>query len=115
MLVVAPPLQAQSRRLTGLEIGELLSGNTVVGEWEDEPYRQLYRADGTTLYTRQDGGRNEGLWRLAEEAYEESWDGGETWLAWTVRRVSGRFVFLGEDVPATSFAVERGDTTFTPE
>ena len=115
LLPLAGAAEAQSRQLTGAEIAEVLTGNTAVGDWEGARFRQLYREDGTTLHTRTDGARGEGIWRVSENGlYEESWDGGETWTAWTVRRVAGRLVFLGRDLPTTPFAVEPGDTTFEP-
>lgn len=95
-LAPALPTFAAPTRLTASEIEALLSGNTIVGAWSGNAYRQYYATDGSTLYVPEGGDPDEGRWRVNAQTDEyESWwqstgwtpyamvrtdDGGHAWI-----------------------------------
>lgn len=48
------------------EFRELLSGNTMIGEWATIPYRQYFSENGTTIYLS-NGSQSEGTWHIADD------------------------------------------------
>ena len=109
-LCVAWPAAAQSVKLQGYEIRALLTGNTAVGRWEGEKYRQYFDADGSTIYA-QDGERSTlGEWRVDDELqeYQSIWPRDADWEGWFVMEYGGEFYWVSKATPPTKFEVLEG-------
>lgn len=107
-VLVASAAQAQSVKLQEHEIAALLTGNTAVGMWEGQPYRQYFDADGTTIYA-QDGARSTlGQWRIADGEYQSIWPNDADWEGWFVMEFAGDFFWVSKATPPTPFAVLDG-------
>jgi len=108
--LLAAPAAAQAVKLKVHEIEALLSGNTAVGTWEGQPYRQYFGDDGVTLYA-QDGVRTaRGLWRLDAERdeYQSQWPGDAEWQGWYVMEYAGDFFWVSKSTPPTPFRMVPG-------
>jgi hypothetical protein len=66
---------AMTERLSGSEIRDWLSGNTVIGAWAGTPYRQYFRTNGTTAYKADGVALDEGRWWVTETEYCSWWQG----------------------------------------
>jgi hypothetical protein len=53
-------------QMTPEEFEELLSGNTMIGEWANVPYQQYFAEDGSTIYVSGNS-RSNGTWRVRED------------------------------------------------
>ncbi len=96
------PAAAMPDRLSGAEIKEWIGGNTVVGVWAGTPYRQLFRADGTTAYDAAGTGRDEGRWWVTEIEYCSWWPGsGEA--CYQVLRDDDKLIWRTKGLFARSF------------
>ena len=69
-LLVASLANAQSVKLTSIQISEILNGNTASGKWNDEVYNQYFDADGTTTIIKADGFENIVKWKINHETEE---------------------------------------------
>ena len=93
------PASAEEQRLTGLKIHEALAGNTVVGEWGNQPYRSYFRPDGLTIYKPDGGPAENGKWRVDEETDQYcSWWARSGWSCYNVYR-EGRTIIW--EIPGT--------------
>lgn len=68
-LVLAAPVLAGDRYLSGEEIAQRLTNRTAIGE----DFRQFFGIDGTTLYAAR-GEMERGAWWIEGELYCSSWD-----------------------------------------
>lgn len=101
---------AQSVKLSGDQISELLSGNTAVGKWEDKPYRQFFGTDGSTIYA-QNGSRSAlGQWRVdnSVDEYQSIWAGDTQWEGWFVMEYAGAYYWVSKTTPPTPFRLIEG-------
>lgn len=109
LCVLATAAQAQSVKLQPHEIEALLSGNTAVGVWQGENYRQYFDPDGSTIYA-QDGARSaRGQWRIEGDEYQSIWPGDTGWEGWFVMEYAGDFYWVSKSTPPTPFAVVEGE------
>lgn len=101
---------AQSVKLTGDEIRELLTGNTAVGRWEGAKYRQFFEADGVTIYAQEGARSARGEWRVDDEAeeYQSIWPGDAEWEGWFVMEYGGTYYWVSRKTPPTPFQVLDG-------
>ncbi len=107
--VCAGAADAQSVKLRSDEIGFLLTGNTAVGVWNGENYRQYFGADGSTIYA-QDGSRSAlGEWRVEGEEYQSRWPGDADWEGWFVMEYAGIWFWVSKSTPPTPFEVLEGE------
>jgi hypothetical protein len=62
---------AAEKRLSSGEIAAAIKGNTVLGEYEGDPYAQYFDPNGKTIFQLQDGRSFEGDWYVdaATERY----------------------------------------------
>lgn len=108
LAVCAGAADAQSVKLRGSDIGILLSGNTAVGIWEGNAYRQYFDPDGTTIYA-QDGARStRGKWRIQGEEYQSIWPNDAEWEGWFVMEYAGQWFWVSKSTPPTPFDVVEG-------
>lgn len=111
LLLLANMASAQSVKLTAEQITDLLTGNTAIGKWEGQRYRQFFGADGVTLYA-QDGARStRGEWRIdpSNDEYQSIWPNDEDWQGWYVMEYAGAYYWVSKSTPPTPFRVETGD------
>jgi len=59
-VAVEPPKSAQAPDQQ--QLMELLSGNTIDGEWAGRPYRQFFSTSGSTRYREGNGPESRGTW-----------------------------------------------------
>lgn len=108
--LIAAPAAAQSVKLRGHEIRALLTGNTAVGRWQGQDYRQFFAEDGSTIYA-QDGSRStRGEWRVDDETqeYQSIWPNDPDWEGWFVMEYGGTFYWVSKTTPPTPFEVLEG-------
>jgi hypothetical protein len=116
LMALAVPAQSQSVKLRSHEIDALLSGNTAVGKWDGQAYRQYFGADGVTIYA-QDGARStRGTWRVDAEKgeYQSIWPGDADWEGWFVMEWDGMFYWVSKKTPPTPFRLVEGEQLVAP-
>ena len=69
---------AAERRMTGSEIREALSGNSVEGVWGNTPFHTYFQPNGVMLYKPRGGPLETGKWRVD--------DAQNLYCAWTARQ-----------------------------
>lgn len=106
--VCASPAAAQSVKLQGHEISILLSGNTAVGVWDGNAYRQYFDADGTTIYAQEGARSARGQWRVVGEEYQSIWPKDTEWQGWFVMEFNGQWFWVSKSTPPTPFDVVEG-------
>jgi len=99
-LIVAGPglaqdLPADAVKLTAAQIDTLLSGNTAVGTWSGNGYRQYFDASGATLYLAEGAPPDRGKWRInAETDQYESWWERSNWAGYTIVMTNEGYAWL---------------------
>ena len=88
LVIVGPqPALGEERKLSGQQIREALTGNTVSGEWGGTPYKSYFRPDGLTVYKPKDRPEESGRWRVDEENDQYcSWWARTGWSCYNVYR-----------------------------
>lgn len=109
LAVCAGAAEAQSVKLSGNEIGILLTGNTAVGEWEGTQYRQYFDTDGSTIYASRNARSTRGEWRVEGEEYQSRWSGETTWEGLFVMEYAGVWFWVSKSTPPTPFEVLEGN------
>ena len=112
--VLAGAAGAQSVKLSGTEIGILLSGNTAVGRWEGVPYRQFFGKDGVTIFAGEDIQSARGEWRVQDDEYQSTWPGDTDWEGWFVMEYAGDWYWVSKSTPPTPFEVLEGEQLVAP-
>ena len=107
---LAVPASAQSVKLQGYEIRALLTGNTAVGRWEGQKYRQFFGDDGVTIYAQEGARSTRGEWRVDDELqeYQSIWPNDADWEGWFVMEFSGTFYWVSKSTPPTPFEILEG-------
>ncbi|MEL6640588.1 MAG: hypothetical protein AAFP98_04625 [Pseudomonadota bacterium] len=107
---IAAPAAAQSVKLQGHEIRALLTGNTAVGRWEGQAYRQYFADDGTTIYAQENSRSTLGEWRVDDDLqeYQSIWPRDSAWEGWFVMEYGGTFYWVSKTTPPTPFEVLQG-------
>lgn len=97
--------------LNAEEIEQLLSGNTITGNWVGEDYEQFFSSDGSTIYRPLGGQDSVGEWRVNAESglYESLWPGVPTWDDYEVHQEDDTFFWTGQGVQLSPFTVVDGD------
>ncbi len=110
LALVACPGVAQSVKLTGDEIRQLLTGNTAIGKWQGVPYRQYFGDDGSTIYAQQDARSALGQWRVDDDRaeYQSIWARDTQWEGWFVMEYAGAYYWVSKSTPPTPFRVVAG-------
>ena len=101
---------AEPIALTAPEIETLLTGQTISGEWSGTPYRQLFDANGQTIYTPENGRVEYGRWRVNRETdqYESYWER-SGWSPYGVAQDGDTFFWVQSNGTLQAFAVD-GET-----
>ncbi|MEO1494972.1 MAG: hypothetical protein AAFV19_22740 [Pseudomonadota bacterium] len=113
MLCVTGYAAAESVDLTPAEIQTLLTGNTAVGTWQGQPYRQYFREDGDTIYAPKGQRSTLGKWRIG--ATFETWWESDGWTSWGVARDGHRLTWTGNGITPQAFEMVPGPQLLWPE
>ncbi|MEM9584649.1 MAG: hypothetical protein AAGA08_16180 [Pseudomonadota bacterium] len=107
----AGPAAAQSVKLKAHEIEALLTGNTAVGKWEGQSYRQYFASDGSTIYAQKGARSTLGQWRVDVERdeYQSIWPRDADWEGWFVMEWAGDYFWVSKATPPTPFTVLEGE------
>ena len=110
LLALATPVAAQSVKLKAHEIEALLSGNTAVGKWDGQPYRQFFDPDGSTIYAQKGARSALGEWRVDSERdeYQSIWPRDADWESLFVMEFAGDFFWVSKSTPPTPFRILEG-------
>ncbi|MFK7838360.1 MAG: hypothetical protein AB8B60_19295 [Sulfitobacter sp.] len=102
---------AQSVKLKSHEIKALLTGNTIVGKWEGQPYRQYFATDGSTIYAQKEARSTLGQWRVDadKDEYQSIWPRDAEWEGWYIMEYAGDFFWVSKATPPTVFKVLEGE------
>jgi hypothetical protein len=95
--------------MTAGEIEALLGGNTALGDWQGDIYRQYFATDGATIYAVEGRRSSRGRWRVVDEtdAYE-SWWPGSGWDAYAVLRNGDAMIWMDAQGVQFGFEVVEG-------
>ena len=98
--------------LSAEEIEVVLSGNTIIGNWVGEDYRQFFDANGITTYRPVETGRDSiGEWRVNVETglYESLWNDRPPWEDYEVHQDGDTYFWTGQGVELSEFTVVAGN------
>lgn len=119
LVLAVVPFQAAAAReiVTAAEIETLLSGNTILGTWNGEEYKQYFIADGVTIYAPKRSQSTRGKWRVnAKQNTYESWWEQSGWSAYKiVRQGDALFWTNTEGKDAQPFTVLPGEQLAWPQ
>ena len=75
---------AQSVKLTSVQISEILNGNTASGKWDGEVYHQYFDVDGTTTIIKAGDLKKIGKWKINDDTEEflSRFPGDIDWQSW---------------------------------
>lgn len=107
---------AAASPLSGTAITALLSGNTALGHWHGAAYRQLFRADGSTIYAQKVSRSALGHWRINPDtdAFETLWPG-EDWTAYEVIKTDTGHAWIDQTGKQQPFRVLPGQHLTWPD
>ena len=93
------------------DIRTLLTGNTAIGRWEGQNYRQYFGADGVTIYSQDGAKSTRGEWRVDDEVqeYQSIWPNDADWEGWFVMEFSGDYYWVSKKTPPTPFELVEGE------
>ena len=98
--------------VSGEDLQAALSGNTAIGNWVGEDYRQFFDESGDTIYLP-DGaaGGSAGSWRVdvTTGQYESLWPPLPTWDVYDVFRDGDQWFWTGGGVELSPFTIVEGD------
>ena len=115
-LCIGHVAQAQSVKLTTAQIDALLTGNTAVGTWQGQKYRQFFADDGNTIYAQLGARSAVGKWRIDPtiDEYQSIWPNQKEWEGWYVMEYAGAYYWVSKSTPPTPFRVENGQNLIWP-
>ena len=102
---------AQSVKLTSVQISEILNGNTASGKWYGEVYHQYFDVDGTTTIIKAGDLKKIGKWNINDDTEEflSRFRGDIDWQSWFVMEYSGDYYWVRKKTPPTKFKIEIGN------
>lgn len=101
---------AEPIALTAPEIETLLTGQTISGDWSGTSYRQLFNANGQTIYAPENGQVEYGRWRVNHQTdqYESYWER-SGWSPYGVAQDGDTFFWVQSNGTLQVVVVEEGD------
>ena len=116
MLFYAVEASADAVTVKADEITKLLTGNTVIGNWNDTEYRQYFHEDGTTIYATRNSRSSLGKWRvdITNNTYQSLWNE-DKWDSYNVIRNGSDLLWLDTDQITYSFKVLPGQQLVWPQ
>ena len=102
---------AQSVKLTSVQISEILNGNTASGKWGEEVYHQYFNVDGTTIIIEAGNLKKIGKWKINDDSEEflSRFPGDIDWQSWFIMEYSGDYYWVSKKTPPTKFKIEIGN------
>lgn len=94
------------------ELEAALAGNTIIGNWVGENYRQFFDENGFTTYRPIETGRDStGEWRVNVDTglYESLWNDRGPWEEYEVHRDGDTWFWTGEGVELSEFTIVEGN------
>lgn len=91
--LLAAPLAAAERPLTGSEITAALAGRTVAGDQDGKPWQQSFQTGGQTLYTIA-GSTTNGFWEVRGDQYCSQWPPSEAWDCYAITGEGDHVTFV---------------------
>ncbi|MEM7119674.1 MAG: hypothetical protein AAF563_00270 [Pseudomonadota bacterium] len=106
------PVNANEAEVSGEELRELLTGNSIDGMWGDTHYIQYFSDTGRTLYKADGSPGDWGTWRINDSGYYcSTWRGGAE-NCYTVVDMDGTLYWKSENGGATHpFTIIEGNVT----
>ncbi len=98
--------------VSAAEIEAALRGNTIIGNWVGEDYRQFFDASGFTTYRPvQSGVESVGEWRVNDDTglYESLWNDRLPWDEYQVHRDGDDWFWTGGGVERSPFTIVPGE------
>ena len=101
---------AQSVKLTSIQISKILTGNTASGKWDGKVYKQYFDVDGTTIIIKENDLKKIGKWKINDETEELSrkFSGDVDWQSWYIMEYSDDYYWVSKTTPPTKFKIEIG-------
>jgi hypothetical protein len=111
VLFVSSLANAQSVKLTSVQISEILNGNTASGIWGGEVYHQYFGVDGTTTIIKAGNLKKIGKWKINDDTEEflSRFPGDIDWQGWYIMEYSGDYYWVSKTTPPTKFKLEIGN------
>ncbi len=98
--------------LSAAEIEVVLTGNTIVGNWVGEDYRQFFAETGSTTYVPVESGQESvGEWRVNVNTgmYESLWNDRPPWDDYEIHFDGENYFWSGQGVELSPFTVVEGN------
>ena len=99
-------------RVSAADVQAALAGNTIVGNWVGEDYRQFFADTGTTTYRPVVSGVDSiGQWRVNDDTgqYESLWNNRLPWDVYDVYRDGDDWFWTGGGVDMSPFTIVEGN------
>ena len=109
-LTLSPTASADElKRLTAEEIRLLLAGNTAVGAWNGNNYRQFFAEDGITIYEQEGSPSSKGEWRVREKdnTYQSWWPRSD-WSSYPIASDGTTHFWISHSLPPQPFEMLPG-------
>ena len=109
---VAEESEPSLQLVSGVELEAALVGNTVIGNWVGEDYRQFFDESGNTTYRPVLSGRESvGEWRISADTglYESLWNDRPPWDEYQVHRDGDTWFWTGGGVELSPFTIVEGN------
>ncbi|KMW59012.1 hypothetical protein AIOL_003993 [Candidatus Rhodobacter oscarellae] len=103
------------RPIRGDRIAELLNGNTVLGIWGGDPYRQYFTAAGETIYAVEGQRSTLGRWRIGEHGDFESQWGAEPWERYPIVTIDEELHWVAQSGARLPFKILPGEQLVWPQ
>lgn len=103
--------------LSAEEIGHGLLGNTIIGNWLGEDYRQFFDESGFTTYRPVESGQDSvGKWRIngGTDLYESLWNDSDLWDGYEVHSDGDTWFWSGQGVQLSPFTIVEGNQLAGP-
>ncbi|MEM7073999.1 MAG: hypothetical protein AAGA28_07055 [Pseudomonadota bacterium] len=115
-LSATPTLADDTTPVTGEALSRLLSGNTAVGDWNDDQYRQYFDPSGATIYAVKGKQPSRGRWRVSDDgaSYESLWNG-PNWDAYEVVKTEAGHAWVTDSGTLYPFDMETGQQLTWPD
>jgi len=112
LVMAAGPAMGDSHEVSGDDIVQLLTGNSIDGMWGDTHYIQFFAESGRTLYKADGRPGDWGTWRVDEAGhYCSIWRGAEE-TCYLVVQVDGAYFWQSQDGDKTyPFDIIEGNAT----
>ena len=97
LAVLSTAAFAEKQSLTGVDIGQSLTGHTLQGVRDDgKEWQQIFQKSGVTFYSVGNA-QSQGLWEVRGEQYCSQWPPNESWACYAMTRDGNTFHFISAE------------------